>query len=111
MNGGESIAVLSRSAKTFWTVRRHLDSALFGPQKRTTRVVRFVFKTNQKKNQRRDKKCRSTELDMTCKNESVNLVVRDLHFVIGCMLGDGHCSYHKIVNSEPEASPAKISCF
>ena len=76
MNGGESIAVLSRSAKTFWTVRGHLDSALFGTQTRTTRVVRFVFKTNQKKNQRRDKKCRSTELDMTCKNESVNLVVR-----------------------------------
>ena len=111
MNGGESIADLSRSAKTFWTVRRHLDSALFGTQKRTTPVVRFVFKTNQKKNQRRDKKCRSTEPDMTCKNESVNLVERDLHFVIGGMLGDGHCGYHKIVHSEPETSPAKISCF
>ena len=58
------------------TVRGHLDSALFGTQKRTTRVVRFVFETNSKKNQGRVQKCRSTELDMTCKNESVNLVVR-----------------------------------
>ena len=73
----------ARIAKVIRTVRGHLDSALVGTQKRTTRVVRFVFKTSQKKIQRRDKKCHSAELDMIRTNESVNLVVRDPIFVIG----------------------------
>ena len=58
---------------TLCTVRRHLDSALFGAQKRTTPVVRFVFETNSKKNQGRFKKCQSIELGMTCTIDTANI--------------------------------------
>ena len=63
---------LNTTEEYFGTVRRHLDSALFGTQKRTTRVVRFVFETNSKKNQWRVQKCQSAELGMTCTIGTVN---------------------------------------
>ena len=107
-NADDFAAVLSSCTLPILTshriVRRHLDSAFLGSNKKPLERF-FLFSKLSKKKVRGEIK----QFMIGCMHATATVLSRDLQGQ-NVMLVNKNC-YHKIVRLEPESSPAKISCF